>query len=230
MLDALEAAFGPVDPPELSDPWLLVLDENIAYLATKDARRLALAELEDEVGSSPEAILGALDDRLHAAVRRGIVRTQTVEKLRSCARIAVEQFNGDLVAAILPLPFSAAKRALMKFPSIGEPGAEKILLIARRESVLPLDSNGLRVLTRLGFLAADTPLGPGDSPKNYTKAYRQAQQAASAELARDAGVYLRAYQLLRRHGETICRRTNPHCEGCPLASGCRYYLDQVETS
>jgi hypothetical protein len=30
----------------------------------------------------------------------------------------------------------------------------------------------------------------------------------------------RAYQLLRRHGQTVCRRKDPDCPGCALADGC----------
>jgi endonuclease-3 len=43
-----------------------------------------------------------------------------------------------------------AKKLLMRFPMIGEPGAEKILLFCGALAVLALESNGLRVLVRVG--------------------------------------------------------------------------------
>jgi endonuclease III len=30
----------------------------------------------------------------------------------------------------------------------------------------------------------------------------------------------RAHQLLRRHGQELCRNTAPACDRCPLASSC----------
>ena len=58
----------------------------------------------------------------------------------------------------------------MQFPSIGEPGAEKILLFARVYPVLGLDSNGVRVLTRLGLVV---------EAKSYAATYRGVQRLAA---------------------------------------------------
>jgi endonuclease III len=32
----------------------------------------------------------------------------------------------------------------------------------------------------------------------------------------------RAYVLLKKHGQEICKRANPKCEICPLTSQCAY--------
>ena len=50
---------------------------------------------------------------------------------------------------------------LKKFPAIGDPGVDKILLLTRTEPVMALDSNGLRVLVRLGFGAEFIPIYQG---------------------------------------------------------------------
>ena len=62
---------------------------------------------------------------------RGIVPEQSVEKLRRCAEIALEEFDGEL-GPILRRPLAQAEKALKRFPAIGDPGAEKILLFGRR--------------------------------------------------------------------------------------------------
>jgi hypothetical protein len=54
-------------------------------------------------------------------------------------------FSGPTGAA------SEARRALQKFPGIGAPGADKILLFTKTHALPALDSNGLRVLVRLGL-------------------------------------------------------------------------------
>jgi hypothetical protein len=51
----------------------------------------------------------------------------------------------------LKKPLPQAKKALKRFPSIGDPGAEKILLLTRSYPVMALYSNGLRTLCRVGL-------------------------------------------------------------------------------
>jgi endonuclease III len=80
--------------------------------------------------------------------------------------------------------------------------------------VLALDSNGLRVLLRLGF---------GREDKNYTKSYRSAQEAAAGDLPPDVGVLIEAHQLLRRHGKELCKANHPRCEICPVRAKCAYF-------
>jgi endonuclease-3 len=103
---------------------------------------------------------------------------------------------------------------LTKYPMIGEPGAEKILLFAGAHSVLGLESNGLRVVVRLGF---------GQDHKNYSTMYRSAREALAGEIAGwTCPALIAAHQLLRQHGQEICRRTDPGCDVCPLSKQCRF--------
>ena len=102
----------------------------------------------------------------------------------------------------------------MKFPGIGEPGAEKILLFCGAAPVLALDSNGVRVLLRLGF---------GERKKSYAATYREAQAAASGVLKKDGRWLARAHLLLKRHGRTMCKTSEPLWGACPLSRGCRYH-------
>jgi adenine-specific DNA glycosylase len=99
----------------------------------------------------------------------------------------------------------------MKFPAIGQPGAERILSLCGAQPVLGLDSNALRVLQRLGY---------GDENTEWKKAYRESQAAAEQELPNTVAARLKAGLLLRQHGQTICRRTKPACTKCPLCSNC----------
>jgi hypothetical protein len=192
LLGELEAVAGPPDPPPSTDGWLLVLAENVGYLVEERARWNAVADLERTVGTAPEQILEATDAALEGVVV-GIRRPEQVERLRRCAELA-------LAAA----PWSA-------YPGIGRPGVERIELLTGERAVLALDANALRVLVRLGY---------GDRTRSYAGTYRHAQQEASRELAETVPARLRAHQLLRRHGRTICRRTTPACGECPIAYDC----------
>ncbi len=212
LLSALRKLYGRLRPPPARGPFELLLYENVAYLADDARRDEAFALLRERIGLAPENIAAAPHAALRGAAGRGIVADQTVEKLRAVAAITLDEFGGDLDEAIRR-PAKDAIKALRKFPSIGEPGAEKILLLCRRQPFLALDSNALRVLLRLGY---------GREDKSYARSYRSAQEAADGELPRAIFARTEAHLLLRRHGQELCKRTQPRCEICPLRSGCLY--------
>ncbi len=149
----------------------------------------------------------------------GIVPELRAQRLRQIAEIVQFIFKGDL-AAELKKPLPQAKKSLKRFPSVGDPGAEKILLFTHSYPVLALESNGLRVLLRLGF---------ADEKKSYSASYRAVQQALEGQLPSDCDALIAAHQLLRQHGQELCKRARPLCEGgCPLTAECRYYQDATK--
>ncbi len=213
ILEALRSYYGKPEPPAVTDPFEQILLENVAYLASDARRTEAFRLLKKLTGLKPERILAAPPAALHEIGRNGIMPGNSVEKLREIAAIALEEFGGDLSGALRRPPRDAIK-ALKKFPSIGDPGAEKILLFSGAEPVLALDSNGLRVLLRLGL---------GDADKSYGKSYRSAQAAGQEQLPKDHRVLIEAHQLLRRHGQELCKTKQPRCEVCPVRAKCVYF-------
>jgi endonuclease-3 len=209
----LQAHFAKQQQPKLNGPWEMILWENVAYLADDDRRREAFQTLKKRVGTQPEQILSAPDEAILEVTRHGILADQFSKKLRKCAQIALEEFDGDL-RPVLKLPFPNAKKALQKFPGIGEPGAEKVLLFTRSYPILALESNGLRVLLRLGF---------GEEKKSYSTTYRLVQKAVEEGLENDYSWLVEAHLLLRHHGQELCKRSKPKCRKCPLAADCEYY-------
>jgi endonuclease-3 len=214
VVDRLESHYRKPKPPKLTGPWEMILWENVAYLANDNRRQQAFQALKKRVGTKPEQILSASNEALLEVTWHGIMAEQFAKKLRTCAKIALEEFDGDL-RPILKLPLSQAKKALQKFPGIGEPGAEKILLFTRTYPILALESNGLRVLVRLGF---------GEEKKNYSTTYRLVQKVLAKEL-NDDECLINAHLLLRTHGQALCKRSEPACEECPLAAGCTFYQE-----
>ena len=217
ILERLESAYGRPTSPYLTDPLEMILFENVAYLVSDEKREKAFAALRDEIGTDPASILAAPFDALAQVVRPAAMTNRLVGRLREIALIALQECGGDL-HEVISRPSAQAKKALMKFPSIGEPGAEKILLFSNAYPVLALDSNGLRVLVRLGF---------GDEHKSYVATYRSAQRAAQAELEDDCALNRRAHLLLRMHGKNTCKRAQPRCESCPLTNLCEYYATHM---
>ena len=78
---------------------------------------------------------------------------------------------------------------------------------------MALDSNGLRVLCRVGF---------AEEQKNYSATYRLVQDAIREQLPQDFDSLIRAHQLLRQHGQELCKRSKPRCTDCPLQTECAY--------
>lgn len=218
MVAKLQAHYGNPRPPKTSEALGLIIHENIAYLASDEKRDAVFDLLKKKTALKPTRILATSEEELVAISRMGGIQPERrAARLREIARIVLDDFAGDLSNA-LKLPLSQAKKSLQKFPAIGAPGAEKILLFTRTYPVLGLESNGLRVLLRLGF---------GKESKSYAASYTSVQRDLADELGADYDFLIRAHQLLRQHGKEICRRTNPACEICPLKSNCEYYAQTV---
>lgn len=210
----LESRYGARRPSPVTDPFALILFEQVAYLAEDEQRIEAFRLLEKQVGLDPESILRAAPETLAAIAARGgsIAAEERAERMRASARRVVDEWDGDL-RAVLALAPPKAKRALMKFPMIGEPGAEKILLWTRTQPLLALDSNGVRVLLRLGY---------GREGRGYAQSYRSVRAATQPEEREDYDWLISLHELLRVHGRTLCRRSAPSCAECPLAVDCDY--------
>src|SRR5271170_2427777 len=210
LVDKLEQHYGAPAPPPSTDPLELIIRENIAYLANDKRRAEAFDILKRTIGTRPDQILAAQHSALSAIGKAGILPDVSAEKLLTIAKIAYEEFDSDL-RAVLKKPLPQAKKALKRFPSIGDPCAEKILLFTRSYPVMALDSNGLRVLCRAGF---------EEEQKNYSATYRSIHDAIRGQLPRDYDSLIRAHQLLRQHGQELCKRSKPRCAKCPLRDSC----------
>jgi endonuclease III len=208
---ALRRFYDQLERPPSGDAFELVLFENVAYLAPSERRRAAFELLQQTLGTKPEAIQRASRAQLERVTAHGILKTRFAVKLRECARIAVQDFGGDL-DAVLDISTAQARRALRRFPGIGAPGADRILLFSGRLKTLAPESNGLRVLARLGCIAED---------KSYARLYKAGVEAATA-LPATLRALQDAHLLLRQHGHELCRIAAPRCAECPLQRDCAF--------
>jgi endonuclease-3 len=211
LLSSLKRQHGPIAPPPATDAFQLIAWEKAAYLATDEKRLATFRRLADVIGVTPRAVLAAKRSTLiDVLASGGINAVERANNLIDAAQLAVGEFDGDLDVACA-LPLVEAKRVLKRVRGIGDPGAEKILLLTRRQPVLGVDSNGLRVLTRLGY---------GTAAKSYDATYKSATTAALAELGTTIEKVMEAHLLLRHHGQTVCKTTRPHCSACSIRADC----------
>ena len=218
LIDRLESLYGSPAPPAVTDPFEMIVADSAAYLVDDDRRARVFARLREEVGLDPEDVLGTPTPVLVEVIRDGgMLPEHRAEKLVKAANTALE-IGLDRLRELIRTDPKKAGKLLQKFPGIGEPGADKILLFSRAKRTLGADSNVLRVLVRLGF-------GEGDET-HYTRMYRSAAEAVAPQLPEDYPWLISAHQLLRRHGQEICRRSAPVCEACPLTEGCRWFRER----
>ena len=210
VVKSLRKHYGAPQIPEPRDPFGIILWENAAYLVDDARRAQVYGSLEKDVGLAPAQLLAAGSRRIAAAIREGGMQpSHRAEKVLRCAEIAVSYADGELAAALQGMPLSKARALLKRFPGVGDPGADKILLLCGYASLPALESNGLRVLERLGFVVQDDA---------YARMYR-----AAVRSLQDAQVdFVDAFALLRQHGRELCKRTAPFCQACPLRAKCAY--------
>ncbi len=210
----LKRYYGNPETPPAQGPFELVLWENACYLLSDERRAEVFEGLRREVGLDPHKIWSASHEILLALAKRGGMRPETrVFRWREIARITIDQFDGNL-GRILREPYTQAKKALKQFPVIGDPGAEKILLFCGVGSGLPLESNGCRVLVRIGYGRTN--------PKNYGTQYSSIQEALTGQLPKSSSALAAAHLLLRQHGKEICHSNGPQCNICPIADMCAF--------
>ena len=211
VIQQLKKYYGVPDVSPARGPFELVLWENACYLLP-DVRRLEVFNtLRDQIGLNAAAIDAATESiLLPIAIRGGMRPEMRVFRWKEIARITLHQHGGDL-NTILNTPYAEAKKALKQFPTIGDPGAEKILLFCGTASGLPLESNGVRVLNRIGW---------GHAQKSYGATYRSVQEALKAELPSHVERLRDAHLLLRIHGKKLCKDHAPLCHQCPVSAEC----------
>jgi endonuclease-3 len=214
VLDRLEKFYGKPKPPKLTDAYEMVLHRNAGYPQSDVNCDKGFAALKKAIGLAPEKILSAPAGKLRDALRAGgIVPELRAQRLREIAARVETEFGGNL-DAVLKRPVAQAKKALRKFPTLGEAGAEKILLFTGTAPVAAVPSNCIHVPLRLKF---------GRENKNWAASYKSAQEAIRAELPETCEAQLRAYLLFKQHGQTRCKTARPKCEECPVTDECEYY-------
>jgi len=131
-----------------------------------------------------------------------------------------DQYEGNLSGA-LQRSLTKARKILKQFPNISDPGADRILLFAGIAPVAAVPSNNPSVLIRLIY---------GREHKNYQVNYREAQELIEQQIPADLEERQRAYLLLKRYGQELCKRTKPKCDNCPVVVQCAYYAGSLRAS
>ena len=99
-----------------------------------------------------------------------------------------------------------------------DPGADRILLFGGISPVAAIPSNCPHVLVRIQL---------GRERENYGRTYTEAQGIVTAEVPAKLDARIRAYLLLKCHGQQVCKRNNPKCSVCPVARSCAFFAGKM---
>jgi endonuclease-3 len=214
VLDALEAFYGPQEATWPTEPYAFLIWWHCGYPASDAACARGWEALQRTVGVAPEHILRASQAKLSDALKAGgMVPELRAQRLQQIAARVQDEFGGDLRAALMG-PLEEARKVLKKFPNIADPGADRILLFGRLAPLAAVPSNCPQVLVRIQL---------GLERENYGVTYREAQELIEAAVPAAFEARMRAFLLLKRHGQELCKRTKPKCSACPVNAGCRYF-------
>jgi endonuclease-3 len=213
ILSHLEAHYGHQEPMWPTDPYQFLVWWHCGYPASDAACAKGWASLQKEVGIEPRQILAASIAKLAKALKPGgMVPEVRAMRLMDIAARVQDEYGGDL--RNLSGSLSKVRQALKRFPNIADPGADRILLFGGISPIAAVPSNCPQVLVRIRR---------GRDRDNYGATYREAQQVIGAEVPATIDARSRAYLLLKRHGQELCKRTKPKCSACPVKSYCAFF-------
>ena len=214
LLDQLEAFYGPQQPDWPTDPYLFRIWWHCGYPASDASCQKGWESLNRQIGTGLAQLLSAPMPKLSAALKPGgMVPELRAMRVKEIAARVKDEFGGDLRAA-LSGPLAKVRKLLKAFPNIADPGADRILLFAGTAPLAAVPSNCPHVLVRLMH---------GQEHENYGRTYREAQQLIEENIPATLDARTRAYLLLKRHGQDVCKRTKPKCDKCIVSSACAYF-------
>jgi endonuclease III len=214
VLDKLEAFYGPQEPCWPVEPYEFLIWWHCGYPASDATCTRGWEALNKEVGIEPRQILSATQAKLaHALKGGGMVPEVRAMRLQQIAERVENEFGGDLRNALVGRIEDVRKR-LKKFPGIADPGADRIFLFGKVAPVAAVASSCPHVLVRIQL---------GLERENYGVTYREAQMLIEEEIPEQFHPRMRAYLLLKEHGQTTCKRSKPKCEECPVSSHCAHF-------
>jgi len=218
VLNRLEAHYGSQTADWPTEPYDFLVWWHCGYPQSDERCAKGWAALKAQVGTAPCALLAAKPAALATALKQGgMVPELRAERLKEIAMRVQDEFAGDLRAALVGT-VAQAKKVLKRLPGISDPGADRILLFGGIAPVVAVPSNNPAPAIRLLR---------GREHESYSANYREAQQIIEAEVPATFAARTRAYLLLKRHGQEICKRSKPLCSECPVRESCAYFAGSL---
>ncbi len=181
-----------------------ILTQNTAW--TSAAR--ALHNLRAAGAWPAEAILALPQDVVADLVRPTGHFNVKARKVQEFCRVLVEGYDGS-IDALLEGDAEMVRTRLLAIWGVGPETADAMTLYAGRLPTFVVDAYTYRLCERLD-------LAPG--PHQYERYRRLLLEAVGPDVTR----LNEWHALVVRHGQQVCRRSNPLCDACPLLEDCPF--------
>ncbi len=202
--ERLLARFGPQQWWPGDSPFEImvgaVLVQNTAW---KNVER-AIDNLRDAGVMEPRALYALPAEELAELIRPAGYFQVKAKRLRNLLKFVCDEYDGSL-DAMFRTDLATLREQLLGIHGIGPETADAILLYAGGLSTFVVDTYTHRVLGRHGWLGYDAD-------------YHEIKDYFEGTLPADAKLYNEYHALFVRVGKEYCRKSNPQCGECPLAS------------
>src|SRR5262249_19814900 len=151
------------------------LHRNCGYPQSHERCDNGFRALKEQVGLSPTEILAASDARLAKVFREsksGMVPEKRAQRLKEVAAMVQVENGGEIREALRGSP-AEARKVLKQFPTLGDSGADRILLFGGVAPVAAIPATAVRVPLRIAY---------AEEKKNYAASYRAAQEYVASEI------------------------------------------------
>ncbi|MFQ5908439.1 MAG: endonuclease III domain-containing protein [Thermoplasmata archaeon] len=188
------------------DPFEVLVAVVISQNTTVQNERVALQNLRDSIGITPDRVAAARVADLRRALRPAGLYTAKARWLKALAQHLLDRYQGDLLRLIRP-PLERARRALMALEGIGPKTADVVLAMVGDYPTMPVDTHIWRIAQRW-------EIDPGRGYEDVTEAWK-------ARIP--PGQRREAHLALIRFGRETCTAQLPRCLVCPVAPDCPFY-------
>ena len=155
-----------------------------------------------------EEVLSAGADDVAESIRSGGLANIKAPRIQHILHELRDE-RGDFDLSFLrEMSVQEGREYLNALPGVGPKTAACVLLFSLHKPALPVDTHVYRVARRLALIPDKA--SPG-----------KATVLLEASLPQEA--YYPFHLNMIRHGRTLCRARNPHCEDCPLVLECGYF-------
>jgi A/G-specific adenine glycosylase len=140
---------------------------------------------------------------------QGLGYYSRARNLHRCARVVVENFNGN---------FPTSLKELIKLPGVGDYTGAAIASIAFREPVAVVDGNVFRVLARI--FGIETDIASNEGKKYFFSLATQLIDKNRPDLFNQA---------MMEFGALHCLPKKPKCSGCIFSISCEAYQKNLQS-
>lgn len=191
-------------------PFEVVIGAILTQQSTWTNVEKAIKNLKEEKILTPRDISYVPLNKLKYLIKPSGFFNQKAERLKGISEYLLRNYNGD-ISLLLSKDKVELREELLKLKGVGKETADSIILYAAEKNEFVVDSYTKRLYSRLGNVEEKIEY---DDLKKYI----------TTEIPEELTIYQEFHGLIVLLGKNLCKKKNPKCINCPLASKCSFNL------